>query len=121
MKNKLLTYFIAKKVQKNLKYDIIDYVPLVAEGNSPSFWELLINKKFIIMSEKTKAVLVRLGKGFGAGAIGAMALVTIKQPAVWTEFIPLLNSLGLAAATGGLTGLLLALQKWGSWKDQESI
>lgn len=69
------------------------------------------------MSQQLKSVLSRFLKGIIAGAVGSMVLVTIQQPIVWTEFLPLVNALGLAAAYGGLTGLLLALQKWASWTD----
>lgn len=69
------------------------------------------------MNKELKTVLTRFLKGILAGAIASMALVTVTQPLVWTEFLPLLNALGIAALYGGLTGLLLALQKWAVWTD----
>lgn len=66
---------------------------------------------------QTKAVLLRFAKGAIAGAVGSMVLVTIKQPSVWTEFLPLLSNLGISGAYGALTGLLLALNKWTTWTE----
>jgi len=65
---------------------------------------------------KFKAVLVRLLKGTIAGAVSTMAMVTITQPVVWTDILLTLKALALAACIGGITGLLMALQKWVSWK-----
>lgn len=70
---------------------------------------------------KYSAVLIRFLKGIIAGAVASMGMVTIAQPAVWSSFGSILNSLGLAAAFGGLTGLLLALQKWASWDDSSYL
>lgn len=66
----------------------------------------------------TKSIITRFLKGIIAGAIASMAMVSITQPSQWTDFSSLLNSLGLACAFGGITGLLLALQKWASWTDE---
>ena len=66
---------------------------------------------------QTKAVLLRWFKGALAGAIVSMGIVTIKQPVVWTDFWPLLSSLGIAGTYGGIVGLLLALEKWASWTE----
>ena len=69
------------------------------------------------MSIKIKSVLNRFAKGIISGAVASMAMVTINQPSVWSDFGSILNSLGLAATSGAITGLLLALQKWASWED----
>ena len=58
-----------------------------------------------------KSIITRFLKGIIAGAVASMSMVTITQPAIWTDFGTLFNSLGLACAFGGITGLLLALQK----------
>jgi hypothetical protein len=68
------------------------------------------------MSIKTKAVLKRFLKGAIAGAIGQMAIVTYQAPVVWTDVISILNLLALAGITGAIGGVLLAGQKWASWK-----
>ena len=68
-----------------------------------------------------QSIIKRFLKGIVAGAISSMCLVTIQQPTIWTEFGTIFNSLGLACAFGGITGLLLALQKWASWTDEEYL
>ena len=70
---------------------------------------------------KYRAILTRFIKGAISGAVSAMALVTISQPSVWTDFLPLLNALGLAAAFGALSGLLLAIEKWSSWTEMPPL
>lgn len=69
------------------------------------------------MSEKTISVLNRFIKGFLSGAVTSMGLVTLAMPTVWSDVWQILNNLGLAAIFGGLNGLLLALQKYVSWKE----
>lgn len=66
-----------------------------------------------------KSVVSRFLKGVAAGAVASMGLVTVVQPAVWSDFPALLSSLGLACAYGALTGFLLALHKWVNW-DEDS-
>jgi len=70
---------------------------------------------------KYKAILTRFLKGIIAGAVSSMAMVTITQPAIWSDFSTIFNSLGLACAFGAITGLLLALQKWTSWEDDPNL
>ena len=69
------------------------------------------------MSNKIYSVLKRFVKGIISGAVSAMMLVQLIQPTNWSDFGSILNSLGIAAAFGALTGLLLALNKWASWTD----
>lgn len=64
-----------------------------------------------------KSIIIRFLKGAIAGAATSMGMVTMQQPAIWSDFHTLLNSLGIAAAFGSIVGLLLALQKLASWKD----
>lgn len=70
---------------------------------------------------KIQVILLRFLKGAVAAAVVSMGMVTIKQPAIWTDFIPLLQSLGIAGVYGGLVGLLLGLQKWASWTEKPPI
>jgi hypothetical protein len=65
-----------------------------------------------------KSIITRFLKGIIAGAVSAMVLVTFAQPTTWDTFPSILNSLGLACAYGGLTGFLLALQKYASWTNE---
>jgi uncharacterized membrane protein len=67
--------------------------------------------------EEIKSVGKRLLKGLIAGSIASMAMITLQTPSVWTDFVPLLNSLAVAGMFGAITGLLLALQKWASWTE----
>ena len=68
------------------------------------------------MSTKTKSVLMRLLKGFISGALTPMIVVSVVAPANWTEFASVANILAISGLFGGINGLLLALQKWVSWK-----
>lgn len=64
-----------------------------------------------------KSVFKRFLKGLIGGAITSMAMVTITQPTVWSDFKPLLSSLGIACVYGAITGSLLAINKAYNWKD----
>lgn len=64
-----------------------------------------------------KSIFVRFIKGAVAGAIASMGMVVIQTPSAWSDLNLLLGNLGLAAAFGAITGLLLALQKWATWQD----
>jgi len=63
------------------------------------------------------SLVKRFLKGTIAGAVSAMTMVTINVPSVWGDFNTILNSLIMAATFGAITGLLLSLQKWASWKE----
>ncbi len=66
---------------------------------------------------KTRAILKRFLKGMISGAITAMTGVTLVQPSIWTDFNSIINVLLIAGVFGALNGLLLAVQKWASWKN----
>jgi hypothetical protein len=68
------------------------------------------------MSLKIKAILIRLLKGFIGGAFGTMATVAITTSANLGELKVQLAILAFAGISGGITGLILAGQKWASWK-----
>lgn len=70
------------------------------------------------MSLKIWSVAKRFLKGMIAGAAGAMVLITFKVPTAWADFTAIFNALGIAASFGAITGFILALQKWASWKDE---
>jgi hypothetical protein len=70
------------------------------------------------MNTKTKSVLMRLLKGGIAGAITTMGGITYIMPTLWSEFGAILNSLALAGSFGFIVGLLMALEKWISWKEE---
>ena len=69
------------------------------------------------MSAKTKAVLKRFAKGFISGAVTTMALVPVISPASFKDIQIWLVALALAGIVGGVNGLILAIQKWASWKE----
>ena len=46
-----------------------------------------------------------------------MVAVPIVMPVDWSGFASILNVLGIAGLFGGITGLMLAIQKWASWKE----
>ena len=69
------------------------------------------------MKTKTISILNRFLKGIISGAVASMAMVTLTQPTVWSDFSSILGSLGMSATFGAITGFLLALQKFASWKE----
>lgn len=70
------------------------------------------------MSTKIKAVLKRLLKGFLSGAFASMATVAIVTSADLSQLKVQLALLAFAGISGGITGLIMAGQKWSSWKDE---
>ena len=79
--------------------------------NDKTFYEILIP------SLKARAIINRLAKAFVFGAIGNIGLITIVMPKTWTEIPTMLGMFGFAAIAGGITGVLMALQKWYSWTE----
>lgn len=69
------------------------------------------------MSAQTKSVLKRFLKGFVSGAIATMVLVPAVSPVNFNTLKIWLLALLLAGIFGGVNGLILALQKWASWKN----
>jgi hypothetical protein len=72
-----------------------------------------------IPSLKVRSILNRFLKAFISGAFSAMALMTIAMPSNWEEMAKILAMLALAGMYGGVTGLIMAGQKWASWVDAE--
>ena len=71
----------------------------------------------LIPSEKARAIINRFLKAFISGAFSALSLVTITMPQNWTEIPTILSMLSLAALYGGVTGIIMAGQKWYSWTE----
>lgn len=69
------------------------------------------------MSIKTKSILMRLVKGFVSGAVTSMIMVSVAAPSNWTELSSAGVILAVSGIYGGINGLILALQKWVSWKE----
>ncbi len=74
-----------------------------------SFYEKLIP------SLKVRVILNRLFKAFIFGAIGNIGLITIVMPQNWKEIPTILAMFAFAGIAGGITGVLMALQKWNSF------
>jgi xanthosine utilization system XapX-like protein len=69
------------------------------------------------MSIKTKSILMRFVKGLVSGAVTSMLMVTVAAPGNWTDLVEVLSMFAIAGIFGGINGLLLAIQKWYSWKE----
>lgn len=63
------------------------------------------------------SIFKRFLKGMVGGAVSAMIAVSYSTPQNWSDFPTVLNTLGIAFCAGALGGLLLAAQKWASWKE----
>lgn len=68
-----------------------------------------------------KSIITRFLKGTIGGAVASIAMVGLTQPTAWVDFNSMFHSLLLAGAYGALTGLILALQKWASWTDEQYL
>jgi hypothetical protein len=68
------------------------------------------------MSLKIKSILVRLFKGFLAGAVTSMLAVTVTAPGSWADLTSIASLMAIAGLYGGSVGLLLAIEKWLNWK-----
>jgi len=67
---------------------------------------------------KTKAILMRFVKAFVGGFTGAILAAGIAQASGWANFTSILDALLIVGLTGGISGLLLALQKWATWVEE---
>ena len=72
-----------------------------------------------MMNDKIKSILIRLLKGFIAGAVAtlATAVAVLNNVHTWTDLYTAFSMLALSAMIGGVTGLVLAAEKWASWQD----
>ena len=70
------------------------------------------------MNIKTKSIIMRFVKAFIGGFTSSILVVGIAQATGWAEFASILNALLIVGLIGGLSGLLLALQKWASWVEE---
>ncbi len=70
------------------------------------------------MSEKSKSILMRFVKAFVGGFTSSILVVGIAQASGWANFTSILDALLIVGLTGGISGLLLALQKWATWIEE---
>ena len=66
---------------------------------------------------KYNSILKRFFKGMISGAVTAMGMVSLVQPSLWSDFNAIFTALAIAGLFGAINGLLLALNKWASWKE----
>ena len=59
-----------------------------------------------------KRALMRFVRGFVSGAISAMIIIVPVSTESWSDFSTWLGALTLAGAFGGISGALLALDKF---------
>jgi hypothetical protein len=69
------------------------------------------------MNEKIKSILMRLLKGAVSGAVSTILLLTFTVPTNWLELKNFIALVTIAGIFGAINGVLLALQKWYSWKE----
>lgn len=62
--------------------------------------------------ELTKSVLLRFVRGFIAGFVATASVVTLSGLSTWVDLATALNSLTIAGVAGGISGGLLALDKY---------
>jgi hypothetical protein len=74
-----------------------------------------------MLNDKAKAILIRLAKGFIAGASGALVSVVFTAPTSWETLLSTLNVLAIAGVAGGISGLILAIHKWANWTDTYGV
>ena len=66
---------------------------------------------------KYNSILKRFFKGMISGAVTSMGMFTLVQPTLWSDFKAIFSGLAIAGLFGAINGLLLALNKWASWKE----
>lgn len=62
-----------------------------------------------------KQIIIRFVKGMVAGAATSLAVVSYSNIQSWHDFNAALSTLAIACASGALTGLILAFEKWATW------
>lgn len=67
--------------------------------------------------EMREALLRRFVKAFISGALSAATLISIVTPGSWQELQTALSLLLISMVIGGINGVLMAAQKWWSWKE----
>lgn len=68
-----------------------------------------------------KSVTIRFLKGFVTGALGSLTAFTISNINTWTDFKSAFFTLSFSVVSGGITGGVLALEKYFNWDVTPSI
>ena len=69
------------------------------------------------MTLKVKSISMRFLKAAISGMFASMSMVTLAAPSNWTDIKNIATILAMSAVYGALTGVIMAGQKWYSWKD----
>lgn len=69
------------------------------------------------MSKKFKVIATRFSKVFIAGFFSTAAVISLQSAASWSDLGTALNALLLAGVIGGISGVLVAGEKWYRWVD----
>lgn len=76
-----------------------------------------VNKQLKIKSTLKRFLKVFLGSSFGAMATIVIGYATTHQLEVLNDLPTFINALATAGIAGGISGVVLAGQKWFSWTD----
>jgi hypothetical protein len=69
------------------------------------------------MNTKTKVLVSRFLRAFIAGFASTVTVVSIQSVTTWADLGTALNAILLAGVIGGISGVLMALEKWTRWVD----
>lgn len=69
------------------------------------------------MSDKYKSVLARFAKAFISGAVSAAGIITVANVHTWSDLYLSLNAIALLLLIGGINGILMAVEKFATWKE----
>lgn len=72
------------------------------------------------MSEKVKVIGKRFLKAFLAGAfasVAGIAIITFQDVHTWSGLFAAFSNISLVGIMGGITGVVMAGEKWANWKD----
>lgn len=68
------------------------------------------------ISPKVKSIAMRFVKAFISGAMATMAMVVPFSGNSWSGVGMWLSALAMAGFIGGITGAIMAWEKWLNWK-----
>lgn len=72
------------------------------------------------MQEILKPVLLRFARGFVAGAIASLGTISLTTVGTWHDLSSALTALAYSLAVGGITGGLMALDKYLRFQPEDS-
>jgi len=64
------------------------------------------------MTQKIKSALLRFARGFASGALSAMVIIVPGSMGSWGDLSTWIGALSLAGVFGGITGAILAIDKY---------